>query len=69
MSSEATLVKQHAVRLILIHSLKSIFVEEMVVRFVLKLIFRVAQHHRRWKLIPFPYHVISKEKFSAVQLD
>ncbi len=56
-------------RQVLIYSLSDILVEEVVVEFVLKGVYCVALHYRKWKLIPFPYHVISEEKFCAVELD
>ncbi len=34
-----------------------------MVKSVLKRIYCAALHHREWKLIPFPYHIISKREF------
>ncbi len=54
---------------VLIYSLLDILVEEVVVKFVLEGVYCVALHYQRWKLILFPYHIISEEKLSAVKLD
>ncbi len=67
--SRAVVVKQPAVRQVLIYSLSDIMVEEMVVKFVLEGVYCVALHYRRWEFIPFPYHVISDKKFCVVKLD
>ncbi len=61
--SRTIVVKQPAVCQVLMYSLSDILVEEVVVEFVLKGVYCVPVHYRRWELIPFPYHVISEEKF------
>ncbi len=62
-------VKQPAVRQVLICSLSDILAEEVEVKFVLKRVHCLALHYRKWKLIPFSYHVISEEEICAVKLN
>ncbi len=67
--SRVVVVKQPAVRQVLIYSFSDTLVAEVVVKFVPKRVFCVVLHHHRGKLFPFPYNVISEEKFCAVKMD